>query len=367
MGLSILALLCLGVYAAGAPPGTPIAHSPPASGRFIGSPSLARLTASRYVASHDWFESGAQAEGVTAVYASNDAGQTWRHAADVNGQFWSTLFTHAGALYLMGTSGPNGAVAIRRSTDGGRTWTAPRDRATGLLLSTGRYHTAPVPVVVHAGRVWRAMEDIAGHGTWPATFRAFVMSARAGSNLLDAENWVCSNRLAFDPAWLPGEQPGWLEGNVVVTPQDGLDNILRVNTVPAFGRAAAATVSTSGKQLSFQPETGFIPFPGGMSKFTIRHDPVSRRYWALVNKVTTGNAHQRSVLALSSSADLRLWRAETVILEHADEEKVGFQYADWQFDGEDIIAVCRTAFDDAPNFHDANYLTFHRVKGFRGL
>jgi hypothetical protein len=49
----------------------------------------------------------------------------------------------------------------------------------------------------------------------------------------------------------------------------------------------------------------------------------------------------------------------------------GFQYADWQFDGDDIIAVVRTAFDDgeggAHTYHDANFLTFHRWKNFREL
>jgi hypothetical protein len=42
---------------------------------------------------------------------------------------------------------------------------------------------------------------------------------------------------------------------------------------------------------------------------------------------------------------------------------------DWLCDGDNIIAVCRTAYDDgqggAHNFHDANYLTFHRVENFR--
>jgi hypothetical protein len=44
---------------------------------------------------------------------------------------------------------------------------------------------------------------------------------------------------------------------------------------------------------------------------------------------------------------------------------------DWQYDGEDLIAVCRTAYDDgqggARNNHDANFLTFHRWKNFRSL
>ena len=41
------------------------------------------------------------------------------------------------------------------------------------------------------------------------------------------------------------------------------------------------------------------------------------------------------------------------------------------FDGDDIVAVVRTAYDDggdgAHNNHDANFLTFHRWKNFRKL
>ena len=58
-----------------------------------------------------------------------------------------------------------------------------------------------------------------------------------------------------------------------------------------------------------------------------------------------------------------------MLLKHPDSAKHGFQYVDWLFDGADIIAACRTAFDDdeggAHNFHDANYLTFHRIANFR--
>jgi hypothetical protein len=59
-----------------------------------------------------------------------------------------------------------------------------------------------------------------------------------------------------------------------------------------------------------------------------------------------------------------------VVLRHPDVKAHGFQYADWLFDGADLIAVVRTAFDEpdgtpAHNAHDANYLTFHRVAKFR--
>jgi len=58
-----------------------------------------------------------------------------------------------------------------------------------------------------------------------------------------------------------------------------------------------------------------------------------------------------------------------ILLYHPDVAKHGFQYADWLFDGADIIAACRTAYDDglggAHNNHDANFLTFHRFANFR--
>jgi len=44
---------------------------------------------------------------------------------------------------------------------------------------------------------------------------------------------------------------------------------------------------------------------------------------------------------------------------------------DWLFEDNDIIAACRTAFDDAEggahNNHDANFLAFHRFANFRTL
>ncbi len=50
-------------------------------------------------------------------------------------------------------------------------------------------------------------------------------------------------------------------------------------------------------------------------------------------------------------------------------DKHGFQYLDWQFEGNDIIALSRTAYDDAEgeahNQHDANFITFHRIENFR--
>lgn len=55
------------------------------------------------------------------------------------------------------------------------------------------------------------------------------------------------------------------------------------------------------------------------------------------------------------------------MLRHRDPKHHAWQYVGWVFDGDDIVAASRTAYGDSHNFHDANYLTFHRVRHFRTL
>ena len=119
-------------------PGVVIGHRPAAARQFIGSPSLAVLPGGDYVASHDSFGAGSTLNR-TVIFGSEDRGQTWRQRCEITGQYWSTLFVQDGALYLMGTSREYGFAVIRRSLDGGRTWTVPKDADSGLLLGDGRY------------------------------------------------------------------------------------------------------------------------------------------------------------------------------------------------------------------------------------
>jgi len=377
-------------------PGVVIDHQPAASGRYVGSPSIVILPGGDYVASHDVFgpKSSYRERAVTRVFRSADRGKTWEHLADVHGQLWSTLFVHRGALYLMGTFARYHDVVIRRSADGGRTWSEPGDAETGRLLTgsgekgtvpfslrenrdspRGSFHCAPVPVVVHAGRLWRAMEDSTDTRRWGLPFRAFMMSAPVEADLLRAGSWTSTNRLPGDAKWLDGQFNGWLEGNAVVTPEGRVVNVLRVDT-PEGGVAAVVEVSEDGQRVAFDPAGGFIELPGGAKKFTIRYDEESKHYWSLTSIVAPKHrgpraGSVRNTLALVRSHDLRRWEIRCILLYHSDVAKHGFQYPDWQFDGEDLIAAVRTAYDDglggAHNAHDANYLTFHRVEGFRRL
>ncbi len=359
-------------------PGIVIDHSPASSGIYIGSPSLAVLPNGGYVASHDEFgpESTEHNRAVSHIFQSQDRGATWKKISTIQGAFWSTLFTHRGALYLIGCDKHHGNLLIRRSLDGGVTWTSPTNGAAGLLRGDGQYHCAPVPVISHAGRLWRAIEWRNPPIAWGINYRAGILSVPEGADLLNATNWTCSNFLPSNRAWNGGDMGAWLEGNAVVTPAGELVDVLRVQTKSPDERAAIVHISRDGRTASFDPATGFIKFPGGAKKFTIRFDPQTKRYWALASIVGSRDraadpGRIRNTLALTTSADLLNWEVRCILLHHPDVVRHGVQYVDWLFDGDDIIAVCRTAFEDsqggAHNAHDANYLTFHRFANFRRL
>ncbi len=363
-------------------PGVVIDHSPAASGRYIGSPSIVILPDGNYLASHDFFgpKSGSTTCATTAIFLSTNRGKSWHKRATLKCAFWSNLFVHQGAVYLMGTTKEYGHIVIRWSQNDGKTWTKPDTTRTGLLTTEGHWHTAPVPIVEHDGRLWRAFENADGGTKWGKRFQAGMLSVPDNADLLVASNWTFSNFLHRNPEWLNGEFGGWLEGNAVVTPSGHIVDFLRVAVPHLPEKAAIVQISTDGRKASFDPATGFIDFRGGSTKFTIRRDPKEGGYWTLANIVvkpsgrpviTSHPASIRNTLALVYSPDFRKWEVRAILLHHPEVKYHAFQYVDWQFDGDDIIVASRTAYDDglggAHSYHDANFLTFYRIKNFRTL
>ncbi|MFV0469176.1 MAG: polysaccharide deacetylase family protein [Dysgonomonas sp.] len=354
------------------PPGVVIHNSKAATKIYIGSPSIVVMADGTYLASHDYF--GTRTE--TFVYKSTDRGKTWTGIAEILDLKWSTIFRRGNEVYLLGVrvNGTEyGNTVILKSLDAGVTWTDPTDSSTGLLLQ-GYYHCAPVPVTIHNGKYWRAMEERGEpNGSW-GNFKAFMMSVDENADLLNAANWTFSNRVVFDAG--PGNYGNaWLEGNAVVAKDGSMKDILRVNYSPD-NIAAIVDVAPDGKTASFNSSAGFVSLPGALKKFTIRYDSISNKYWTLSNFVldeskalSSNNERIRNTIVLSWSDDLRTWNIKDTLLHHPDVNTHGFQYLDWLFDGNDIIAVSRTAWEDetgqADSQHNANYVTFHRFRNFR--
>ncbi len=355
------------------PPGTVIHYSPAVSGRYIGSPSICILPNGDYLATHDLFgpKSNEHVRAIGRLYRSSDKGATWKHVTDFDGFFWTGLFVHKDQVYTLGNDKHHGNVVIRRSTDNGQTWTDP------VIIAEGQFHGAPMPVIEHDGRLWRAMEDAHTSNKWGERYRARMLSAPADADLLDPASWTLSNAIARETKWLADGFRAWLEGNAVADPNGDLVNILRVDNTTVPEKAAIVRISKDGKTATFDPEKDIIDLPGGSKKFTIRKDPAGPGYWTLASIIPERHAGKgvpaaiRNTLALLHSENLTTWEIRSVLLYHPDTVNHGFQYVDWQFEGDAVIAACRTAWDDAEggarNNHDANFLTFHRWENFRKL
>lgn len=388
-----------------------VKYQPERSQTYLGSPCVVRLPDGALVVTHDYYGKGCPRnhqndESLTSVYRSEDNGNTWVNITHIMNCYWNHLFLLNGSLYIMGCAQQYGNIVLRRSDDGGFTWTHPVDSKTGILFPAGPFWEPPnylstaVPAFIHNGRIYKAFEDLDPLPFGPG-FQALVISAPIDSDLLDASNWIMSNKIRFDSNWLPAawgplNDAGWREGNVIADPDGQLWNIMAVEADP-FDREQAARIKIldDGARIEFDPATGFFGFPGAVAKFTIRRDPVTGKYLSIVNNLADlevlremaaaprSNStrfhqkyrmRQRSVASLTVSDDLWNWRIVKPLLKSTSglttEDAIrltGYQYTDWHIDGDDIIFVVRVADRGANNFHDANEVIYCVLPNFRSL
>ena len=380
-----------------------VKYQPERSKTYLGSPSLIRLPDGVLIAAHDYFGGAGsiknmQGKGgcLSSVYRSEDNGQTWENITHMLNASQGTFFVHKGELYYLGMTFGCGDLMIRKSSDGGFTWTVPMDEHTGLILKAGEgvsnpnYHNPGNRVLFHNGRIWNALEELYYDGVdkqvWQApNFRAFVISAAMDDNLLEASSWISSNRVKFEADKFPerikailmghdtwSRGSGWLEGNVVVSPDGRMHNLIRVHfTEP--NKAMLLDLSDDGKTLTCDYDKAVIDFVGGWGRFCVQRDPVTKVYFTLTNYIATGDVPtSRNTLDLAASEDLVHWynlgtilRDESGLNPDMSIQLTGFQYADWEFDGDDIIYLSRTAYRGANSFHNSNRITYHVLKNFR--
>ncbi|MBQ9802700.1 MAG: hypothetical protein IJW51_06500 [Clostridia bacterium] len=338
------------------------------SGRYLCSPSLLRHPDGYLLASMDLFE-GEEAQNLTLIFRSDDDGATWHYVSELMPCFWGKLFLHRGELYMLACSTEYGDLLIGKSLDGGKTFGAPVALLRGGGGKNGQIgvHKNPQNMICHGGRLYGTLE----WGSWKNRefgHAAMVMSCDENADLLIPENWHFSAPLKFDHflpelADLP-QKTMTIEGTLAVSPEGKLLNIMR------FGRyntAIAYEVNTADPDAPLR-FAHLIPFSANYSKFTVKKDPVTGYYYTVGTRVySPDNLRARNLLSLMRSQNLQEWEVVTDLLDyrHADSALVGFQYVDFEIEGEDLIFLSRTAINGAHNFHDANYSTFHRVKNFR--
>lgn len=341
------------------------------SGRYLCSPSLVRHPDGYLLASMDVF-AGGYPQSLTLIFRSDDNGESWHYVSELFPCFWGKLFVYGKDIYMLSCSSEYSDLLIGKSTDGAKSFCEPTMLLRGGNGKNGEagVHKNPQPVVSFGGRIWNTLE----WGSWGRGYHAaMVMSAPEGSDLLDASNWSFSEPVKYDKNWVgvpAGESSGNIEGCLV--PIDGeLYNIMRYDMTkmkPCYGKVVMYRVDTSDPEAPLE-YVRCIDFPANHSKFEMKYDEVSGKYYSLATRIIDeAHAHSRTLLSLMVSDNGVDWRLKEDIIDRLmdDPGKVGFQYVDFIFDGDDIIFLCRTGMNGSRNHHDTNYSTFHRIKNFRG-
>ena len=342
------------------------------SGKALCSPSFVRHPDGYLLASMDLYGPAAP-QNLTLIFRSDDDGATWHYVTDLFPCYWGKLFVHKGDVYMLANSTEYGDLLIGKSTDGGKTFPAPTVLMRGSSSpKMAGVHRNPQPVLYYKGRIWNTLE----WGAWACGYHApMVMSADENADLLDLASWTITEPVPYDPTWegvAEGPSSGNIEGALAIAPDGKLMNIMRYDTrktTPSYGLVLAYEVNTDDPSIPLRYSHA-IHLEGNLSKFMIKQDPKTGLYYTLLTRITDPAAiNDRRLLSLMRSADLENWELVKDILDRrdADPKDVGFQYVDFEIEGDDILFHCRTAVNKARNFHDANYSTFHYIRNFRDL
>ena len=363
---------------------TVVFHNPDRE-RYVEGPGLVRLENGTLVAvvpvvpREEWSKERRRTQSTTHILKSADGGKTWQALADL--PFYSAApWTHRGALYLFANkAGPptarNEDLLILRSDDGGKTWSEP------VTLFKGNYWNCHTAMVQRDGRIYWAIDDLAlGSKRGPR-----LVAGDLTGDVLNPQSWRISEPVKFpgapeamfDPKFAK-QSDQYLEPNVIeVNGRLRVLSTVKIKRQTTSNVCAVLDASDDGTKLDLK-FTRYNSMPGGNLKFCVLWDDASKLFWATSNLPADsentinvkqdnfrGSAGDRRFLMLHYSLDALNWFPAGCIAA-APKLSQSFMYARPVIDGEDLAIICRSSVN-APNQHDADYATFHRVRDFRKL
>lgn len=357
---------------------------------YVEGPGLVRLDDGSLIAvvpvvpREQWSEERRLEHSVVHILRSSDGGKTWEPRADLPYYSAAPWLDH-GALYLFANKPGigkkrNADLLLLRSVDAGRTWSEPVTLATGYFWNC---HTA---MVQRDRRIYWAVDDMSfGMNRGPR-----LVAGDLSGDPMRPEAWRISDVVPFPGApealWnakFAAQPSQYLEPNVIeVNGQLRVLTAVKIKRPSVTGLCGVLDATDDGTKLGLKFNR-FSAMPGGQLKFCILRDEVSGMFWATSNLPVDGEdtlgwstkeeergrykavAGDRRFLMLSYSLDGTNWFPAGCVAQ-AGKLSQSFMYARPVVDGDDLAIVARSSIA-APNQHDADYATFHRVRDFRGL
>jgi len=315
------------------------------------------------------------------IVRSRDGGSTWDVVASLP-YYTATPWVHDGAVYLFANKGGrryrNDDLLLLRSGDDGASWSDPS------TLFRGHYWNCHTSMVQREGRIYWATDDLSlgENERGPC-----VIVGDLSVDPMDPAAWRKSNSVPYqgvpdqliNPAF--ADRPSrYLEPNVLnVAGRLRVVATVKPKRQSTTGLCAVLDVQDDGRDIDLE-FTQYHPMPGGQLKFDIVWDEVSRLFWATLNLAADGQdamgwmgegggrflgGNDRRFLMLYYGIDGLNWFPAGCVA-RASGLSQSFMYPKHVLDGEDLVVISRTSIE-APNRHDADYATFHRVRNFRDL
>ncbi|MEP6668247.1 MAG: sialidase family protein [Chthoniobacter sp.] len=368
---------------------TVIYHNPDPE-YYVEGPGLVRLDDGTFVAvvpvvpREQWSQERRAAHSVVHIFRSGDGGKTWQSLADLP-YYSAAPWVDRGTLYLFANKAGAGKarnenLILLRSSDGGKTWSEP------VTLFKGNYWNCHTGMVQRDHHIYWAIDDMSyGMNRGPR-----LVAGDLSGDPMDPHAWRISDAVTFPGApeqlWNPkfAAQPSqYLEPNLIdVNGRLRVLAAVKIKRPTTSNLCAVLDAADDGTKLDLK-FTQYTGMPGGHLKFCVLRDEPSKLFWATSNlsadnqgafdfekqAIESGHfkaaASDRRFLMLSYSVDAMNWFPAGCVAQAAKLSQ-SFMYARPVVDGDDLAIIARSSVN-APNQHDADNCTFHRVRDFRHL